>query len=410
MPTRLHTSTALVPLLVCAALAAGCQTYDFELVPPAALSVPSVEKTIVARGSTPNVMLLVDTSGSMLEPMNPSNPLCRSPTSGVLCRGEGCPAGCPTRWSALQGAMDSFLSTSGAFARMGLAFYPGKQLVLGEQCGGSESLTLDLPADDDPSALQAQASAVNAELRKIPNHTRGGPTGGTPTGSSLQYVGSLPQLQTDERGDFVLLLTDGLPNCNENHAASGASLACRCTLTECSGNFERLGCLDQDGSVSAVKSLRGRDIQTIVIGFGAETASGQGPLVLNAMAEAGGFARKCQTNADCGTGDACDMGAGLCQRRYYQAANQDELAHALRQISSRFEGDPCLIELAPDQFPPSPGLARVLVNGESFAAGEDTWRLKDKVGVELLGALCARVQGSSPAHPARVEVRIVIPR
>ncbi|HYO66625.1 MAG TPA: hypothetical protein VEU33_11130 [Archangium sp.] len=50
MPTRLHTSVALTPLLVRAALAAGCQTYDFEPVAPAAISVPSVEKTIVARG------------------------------------------------------------------------------------------------------------------------------------------------------------------------------------------------------------------------------------------------------------------------------------------------------------------------------------------------------------------------
>ena len=32
------------------------------------------------------------------------------------------------------------------------------------------------------------------------------------------------------------------------------------------------------------------------------------------------------------------------------------------------------------------------------------------VWAALLGSLCARVQGSSPAHPARVEVRIVIPR
>lgn len=405
MPTRLHTS-ALAPLLVCAALAVGCQTYDFELVPPTAISVPSVEKTVAARGNTPNLMLLVDTSGSMLEPMNPANPICRSPTSGVLCRGEGCPAGCPTRWSALQGAMSSFLSANGAVARLGLALYPGTQLVLGEQCGGADSLTLDLPGDDSAESLRNHAAAVSAELHKIPNHTRGGPTGGTPTGASLLYLGSQPQLQTDERSDFVLLLTDGLPNCNQ----SNASASCRCNQGECTDRYEWLSCLDQDGSVGAVRTLRGKDIQTIVIGFGADTAAGEGPVVLNAMAEAGGFARKCQTDADCGTGDACEVGAGLCQRRYYQAANQDELAAALRQISERFEGDPCLIELAHDQFPPSPGLARVLVNGESYGAGDDTWRLKPGVGVELVGALCARVQASSPAHPVRIEVRIVIPR
>jgi hypothetical protein len=52
----------------------------------------------------------------------------------------------------------------------------------------------------------------------------------------------------------------------------------------------------------------------------------------------------------------------------------------------------------------------VLVNGESFGAGDDTWRLEPGVGVKLVGSLCARVQGSSPAHPARIEVRIVLPR
>ncbi len=241
MTTRLHTSAALAPLFVCAALATGCQTYDFEPVPPSAISVPSVEKTIAARGSTPTLMLLVDMSGSMLEPMNPANPICRSPTSGVMCLGEGCPAGCPTRWSALQGAMDSFLSANGTVARLGLALYPGTKLVLGEQCGGAESLTKDLPADDSPEALQAHAAAVNAELRKIPNHTRNGPTGGTPTGASLLYVGSHPQLQTDEREDFVLLLTDGLPNSNENNT----SPSCRCNQGECTDPYEWLACLDR---------------------------------------------------------------------------------------------------------------------------------------------------------------------
>ncbi|PTL85091.1 gliding motility protein [Vitiosangium sp. GDMCC 1.1324] len=408
----MNTSGALASFLVCAALAAGCQTYDFEPVPPAAISTPRLEKTVAARGDTPNLMLLVDTSGSMLEPMNPANPSCRS-SLGLICLGEGCPADCPTRWKSLQGAMDSFLSTHGTVARIGLATYPGSQLVRGTQCGGTESLTLDLLADDDPAALRAHAQAVNAELHKIPNDTRTGPTGGTPTSASLLFVGSLPQLQTDERTDFVLLLTDGVPNCNESNATSGPSTACRCTLSEdpdaCSGDFERLGCLDQDGSVAAVRALRGKDIQTIVIGFGAETASGPGFEVLNAMAEAGGFARKCQTDASCGAGDTCDTALGLCRRRYYQAGNQDELAAALQQISERFEGKPCLIELAPDQFPPSPSLARVYVDGEGYSAGDDTWQLKQGVGVELVGSLCKRVESTSPSHPARIEVRIVIP-
>jgi hypothetical protein len=412
MRTRSDTSGALA-LLLCAGLVAGCQTYDFEPVTPLAITVPTTEVTLAVRTSTPNLMLLVDTSGSMLDPMDSSRTTCRT-AEGFLCRGQECPTSCPTRWRALQGAMGSFLDTYGGVARMGLATYPGQQRVLGQQCGGTQSLQLDLPASEDATSLRDHARVVKEALLKIPEDEENGPSGGTPTGASLQFMGSLPQLQTSERTDFVLLLTDGLPNCNETNAYSGSSMACRCTVgndsSACSGLYERLGCLDQDGSVSAVRALRARNIQTIVIGFGADTATGDGPTVLNAMAEAGGFARGCERDADCGTGDTCDPGAGLCRRRFYQASNQDELAAALQNITEHFEGTPCLIEIAPDKMPPSQKLLVVNVNDEHVDAGEDTWRLKEGVGVELLGSLCRRAERSTPTQPVRIHVRAVIPQ
>jgi hypothetical protein len=413
MRSRSDTPGAVAALLLCAGLAAGCQTYDFEPVSPLAVTVPTTETTLAVRTSTPNLMLLVDTSGSMLEPMNSSLAACRT-ASGFLCRGQDCPASCPTRWRALQGAMGSFLDTYGNVARMGLATYPGPQLVLGQQCGGTQSLHLDLPASEEATALRDHARKVKEELLRIPDKDEGGPTGGTPTGTSLQFMGTLPQLQTNERTDFVLLLTDGLPNCNETNSYSGASTACRCTVgndsSACSGIYERLGCLDQDGSVSAVRALRAKNIQTIVIGFGADTATGDGPAVLNAMAEAGGFARKCEKDADCGTGDTCDTGAGLCRRRYYQASNQAELAAALQNITEHFEGTPCRIEIAPDKMPPSEKLLVVYVNDEHVDPGEDTWHLKEGVGVELLGSLCRRAERSTPTQPVKIHVRAVIPQ
>jgi hypothetical protein len=413
MRTRSDTPGAVAALLLCAGLAAGCQTYDFEPVTPLAVTAPTIEVTLAVRATTPNLMLLVDTSGSMLDPMDSSLATCRTP-SGFLCRGQDCPASCPTRWRALQGAMSSFLDTHGNVARMGLATYPGQQLVLGQQCGGTQSLHLDLPTAEEATGLRDHARKVKEELLRIPENEEGGPSGGTPTGASLQFMGSLPQLQANDRSDFVLLLTDGLPNCNETNSYSGSSTACRCTVgndsSACSGLYERLGCLDQDGSVSAVRALRAKNIQTIVIGFGAETASGDGPLVLNAMAEAGGFARRCEQDADCGTGDTCDAGAGLCRRRYYQASNQDELAAALQNITEHFEGTPCLVGIPPDKMPPSQQLLVVYMNDERFEPGDDTWRLKEGVGVELLGSLCRRAERSTPTRPVKIQVRAVIPQ
>jgi hypothetical protein len=411
MRTRSVLSRLLAMSLLGAAFATGCQTYDFEPVAPIALTSTTIEVTLAARTNPPNLMILVDTSGSMLEPMDPSHAACRSPHGGI-CLGANCPAECPTRWRALQGAMGSFLSSHGHVARFGLATYPGPQLVLGERCGATQQLTLDLPTSDNADVLQAHALAVNEELQRISESGADRPTGGTPTSSSLHFLGALPQLRTDTRADFVLLLTDGLPNCNEHNPSSGSMPQCRCTVGPgaCSGSIERLGCLDQDGSVAAVQELLAQDIQTIVIGFGAETASGDGPVVLNAMAEAGGFPRKCQQGAGCGPGDSCEAATGFCQRRYYQASNQEELAATLLQISSLVKSDPCLLEVPLGQLPEDVGMLVLFVNGERTPPGANTWRLKPGVGLEMLGDLCRRAERSTPSNPVKIEVRAVNPR
>jgi hypothetical protein len=381
----MRTRPSLLQLLVPAVLAAGCQTYDFEPVEPFALSQTTVADTIVSRASVPNLMLLVDTSGSMSDPV--------SPGSGT------------TRWTALKRAMGSFLSANGDIARFALATYPTEA---NDFCGPSTSMRKALPEVEEANLLKEHALQVNQELQAI---TR--VEGGTPTADSLRYVGSLVGLHTQEREDFVLLLTDGLPNCNYNNPNSGPSPACRCTFgsaSECSGTNARRGCLDDQNSIAAVQDLRTRGIRTIVVGFGADTATGDAPEVLNAMAEAGGFARRCQGDGDCGAGDTCEASAGLCRRRYYQASNGAELATALEKISSGINPQPCVIRIPPEQIPSSEAMVVVYVKGERMVAGEDTWRLKAGVGVELKGSLCERASRATPADPLPVEVRALLSR
>lgn len=394
----------LVPGLL-GALALGCQTYDFEPVEPLALSQTTVVTRVEARNLRPNLMLVVDTSGSMTDPVNSSLPACR--VNGNLCGYDfECPSGCPSRWRDLKGALNSFLTESGNIARLGLTTYPwnDNNPNTEDTCLGSQALRVGLPAQETESALRAHALQINQLVQNIPNFGAGGPAGGTPTASSLTFVGNLSEMQAAEREDFVLLLTDGLPNCNSR--LDGRT--CRCTLPEGCAT-QPVACLDRDASVAAVQALRGRGIRTIVIGFGADTAFGDGPDVLNGMAEAGGFARTCTTSADCGSGDTCSAN-GLCGRRYYQAANQAELTAALRGITERIVvPDPCLILIEAAQRPSNPALMLVFLNGErveSTENGQVSWELTAD-GLRFQNARCEQVKNSDPANPVRIELRTI---
>ncbi len=413
-------STLLVGTL--GGVLAGCQTYDFEPVDPLAISQTTETRRIEARESKPNMMLLVDTSGSMTDPVDPE----RTNSSGTkVCKRNGVTCGltfpcdttvCPTRWTELQNAMTDFLNSSGAIARIGLSTYPDLKRR-GDSCDASTSVTVPLPpADqDDDASLTTNAQKVRDQILAIKNYsdtpTVQMPEGGTPTGLSLQYMGTLPEMQTTTRSDFVLLLTDGLPNCNSAFPTPSPNPACFCTLSTCSG-AERIGCLDSDASVNAVQALRNKEIQTIVIGFGTDfttsSPSGiRGAATLNGMAEAGGFARKCVTNADCGTGDTCETARGLCTRRFYQAGNRAELVAALRQISEIVKVDsPCTLTFDASEQPTSVELVVVYLNGTRLSPGPDTWELS-ATGIEFKGQTCTQITNSTTGNPANIEVRAV---
>ncbi|WP_375770713.1 adventurous gliding motility lipoprotein CglB [Archangium gephyra] len=405
-------------ILLSVFLATGCQTYDFEEVAPLAISQTTKNRRVETRKAKPNLMLLVDTSGSMTEPVNPSLAACNP--GGVKCGAPSNPCDtvrCPTRWSSLQDAMQGFLTSSASIARFGLATYPHLGEVVRNDCGGTAGLTVALPSteSDDAATLETNAQSVNAQLQAIRNHSADPkvktPDGGTPTSVSLQFLGAYEPLRSELRSNFVVLLTDGLPNCNPDNSTPYPSPNCRCTLSNpefcMSAPYSTLGCLDQDGSVTAVKALKDKGIQTIVIGFGAETATGTGTDVLNAMAREGGFSRSCAQDADCGAGDTCDELAGQCNRLFYQAANKEQLAEALRRISDEVTGeDACVLRFAASERPSAEELVVVYLDEERVSPGEDTWRLQDE-GLVFLGSTCERLQRTTTADPVDIEVRAI---
>ncbi|WIG96689.1 adventurous gliding motility lipoprotein CglB [Myxococcus sp. SDU36] len=407
----------LLSALSVGAVVLACQTYDFEPVEPLAIAQTTVEEVINARRSKPNIMLMVDTSGSMTLPVNPS-PACDVEFEGsiVPCGGEAtCNVDvCPTRWTALQSVVPQFLENSGRFVRFALTTYPETQggTSIPDLCRASTagSLLKTLPEQEDDDSLLAHANEINTLLQGIPNGGEGRPLGGTPTSGSLNFVGGLEGLQDPSRQNFVILLTDGLPNCNAANPNSGADTAlCKCTIenNQCQSGYLHRGCLDSDASVTAVRDLREKGIQTIVIGFGAETAVGDGPAVLEAMAQAGGFERTCNAERPCGEGDTCNPTTGLCNRSFFQAGNQAELASALEEISKAVVlEDPCLIKLDGPQRPSDPKLLVVYVEGERTPSSDSTWTLEED-GVVFKGQTCERILNSTPEAPVRIEVRAI---
>ncbi len=394
-------------------LTAGCQTYDFEPVAPLAISQTTQPKTVVGRQLKPNLMFLIDKSGSMNFPANDAIAPC---TPGCNQSGPACAAGCPTRLGELKSAMGTFLSTSGNLAWMGMAVFPtavaGASGVV-DTCGatGSADIRVQLAPNqaDVPAELLATASAVNMQIQSL---TVGG---GTPTGDSLKFLGTYAPLADPDprfpREDFIVLLTDGLPNCNSNNVNTCTGSSCRCTLASAASctpsSFCTQGCLDKDNSAAQVTALRKKNIRTIVIGFGADTASGDGPDTLNEMAENGGFARSCPSGADaeCGANNTCDTATGLCARKFYQATSAVELAGVLARIA--IDLDPltiCSFKL--DEVPKDPRFLAVLVDDKHENESPTTWTYSAGA-VTFAGALCERVKRSTTAEPFRVEFRIV---
>jgi hypothetical protein len=369
------------------AVAASCQTYDFEPVTPLAIAQTTQTKTITAKQLKPDLMLLIDKSGSMNDGEN----------------GGAATATNPRKMDTLKSVMNTFLTMQGRVARMGMTIFPADTVCTAS--GINEVKNPITTASDMDADLQAQASAVNTNVQML------NPGGGTPTALSLNFVGTLKELNDPQREDFVLLLTDGLPNCNNNNQKNCNTGQCQCTVSPATAcgvgqQYCVLGCLDTDGSVQAIKDLRTRSIRTIVVGFGSDVAGGAAGDTLNAMAIAGGFQRACPNNpSECGTNNTCDPMTKVCAKAYYQAANGTELATALAQISDNLAGD-SICKYTLEATPSTPDLVSVIIDGVPQQSGPDTWAL---MGAQIViqGALCDKLKASGTTNPVHLEIRVV---
>lgn len=394
-------------VLLFAAIGAACQTYEFQPVQPLTFVQTSQTHRVIARGLKPNVLFLVDKSGSMGTPIR-NDAACMGCGVGVRC-----PAACPTRLSEMQAAMSTFLSNPNPVARYAAALFPGEGV-----CGGSTSLAVPLPpptmSDDDPTPLVTNAEAIRQKLLALAVNATDPASnviGGTPTASSLHFAGTIAALNdaNDLRTDLVILLTDGAPNCNANNPVNCTNVplppADLCYASPCANAYCAAGYLDRDGTVAEVRQLATRKISTIVVGFGADLSTPVAFSTLNALAAAGGFGRTCAdgTDGECGVGGRCLVG-GICEKQFYSASNATELAAVLAQISDQIGPNPCELKL--EESPKDDRLLSVLIDGQAVARGPETWKYEPGK-IVFQGLLCERAKRTTTTAPIDVEVRVV---
>jgi hypothetical protein len=205
---------------------------------------------IMASKVSPNIMMTVDESGSMKDPIAGS---------------------AMSKWMTLVGAVnDLFMKYSGS-AQWGLSIFPHTP---SNACGAGQV---------DIAVAANTTQGILTRLNAMTDATIGG---NTPTNSTLQAeLGSAAGLADATKSNYVLLMTDGQPNCGGDAKAVAATIAQLYAQTP--------------------------SVRTFIVGIGDGASSDPG--ALNSWADAGHTARAGAT-------------------KYYQVNTAADLANAFTDI------------------------------------------------------------------------------
>jgi hypothetical protein len=281
----------------------------------------------------PNIMIIVDRSGSMLRDFEGDCPF----------TGNGCPtSGTPNpdfdqaRWDSVD---DALVGASGlvrrldSIARFGLTLYwkPGEDpptMSDGEKCASTDGVAIAANLDNASSI----ASSFDANS----------PGGYTPTAEAIEAVtDALSVTPPPEGPTLYLLATDGAPNgCDEDGET-----------------------VDRNNSVAAVERAFDLGIETFVLGVSFDDDH------LQDLANAG---------------QGVGSGATL-----WTADSVSELQAALEQIV--VQNIPCTVNLSDGVIDTAKACAgKVRLNGELLTCGDTQrgWRALDGRTIELTGSAC----------------------
>jgi len=305
----------------------------------------------------PNLYFILDTSGSMGEPM-PSGSQDLTMVLGHAL----------TRYDAARISIETVLQTVGHRVHYGVATFPGDP-----QAGCSAPYELfPMQAGDAVSFARANDTEGKVLSGLVQLLVRQGTGGSTPTALAIESSTAMLAKFAETSPTFAILLTDGAPNCSET----------TCTADQCTVNIEgfcpvngnccdpSLGiadfsaCLDADRTLAAVSALAAASVKTYVIGMSVADAYTD---LLNRLAIAGGTAQP---------GDTA----------YYPTKTATDLANELSKIGLEV-GLSCDIPLA--STPPDAHLVNVFFDAALAPFDDvDGWTWADSTTVRLVGKAC----------------------
>jgi hypothetical protein len=292
----------------------------------------------------PNLYFVLDASGSMAE---------LAPKGG-------------NRYDAVRIAVVDLVRNLGPLANVGAALLPKKGSA--DECAAGAQVFPVTQGDpftgkDGPTTTAVRLSTITS------------PEGGTPVSATLEAL--TPTLIGLSGETYVVIATDGGPNCNETAgcAASGCMLnieghpACDQTVNCCAPG--QVGdpsfCVDEDATVAAIDKLVAAGLHVVVVGIpGSETYAA----VLDAMAIAGGLPRPDSP-------------------KYHRVDQLDEVGSVLAEIAK--VAVTCEFTLLDP--PTEDGMTNVYLDGKVLTSNiPDGWMWKPPSTVRLLGDACDRVQ------------------
>jgi hypothetical protein len=271
----------------------------------------------------PNVLIVLDRSMSMNDQVVPINDL-----GGLLaCLLVG---PCPSKWAEMTKAINASVMASQANVNWGIKFFPNDS---------------GCTVNDGPAVPVApnNAAAVNTAIAGVQ------PGGATPTTSALQSAARYLTGLTTPNPRYVVLATDGQPNCGGGGSGNG----------------------DDTGAIAAVSSLAAAGIPVFVIGVATDGSAADA--TLSSMATAGQKPR-------------------AATPPYYPVATSVELTAALSAIGGQVISCTFAIPL-----PPVPDHIAVVADGARIPRDAATgWEYgPGMTSIDLHGTWCTNLQNGT---------------
>lgn len=268
------------------------------------------------------------------------------------------------KWDQVRLTVGRILRDLGPRASFGATVFPG---LSADSCGPSLEV-MSVRSGDPPSSTDGPTTTFLLAATDTP------PKGGTPTATAMHDV--LGRLQRLPGKSFVILATDGGPNCNANITCDYATCipniegAAGCSPSGpascCSGPEQ---CLDDVATRSAVTALQSAGFPVYVVGI---PGSAFYASLLDDLATAGGTAQ-----------------AGSPKYFRVDVADDAVLLSVLRRVLAKIVAT-CTFPL--EGAPPDPALVNVYLDGVVEPKDPvNGWTLDGGV-VTLVGAACTRVE------------------